>query len=236
MARQWTERQVVRLYLVDLLGHGMAPTMPLGTTLRDMATEVRAHCRSAGLAHRVSIVGHSLGGVVALQWACDHPEDVERVVVLDVTPTLRLEGRSPEIVLRNLLAAPDSTSTRDEMRDALRRSGELPESVVEWLLTNLERAEDGRSMWRFDRKALADFRERLRDVDLWPVVEGGRMRVDCVRGGLSDFVQAEDVARYERAGCTVATIEGAGHNLHVERTSEVVAALIGLFGESLGPR
>ena len=49
----------------------------------------------------------------------------------------------------------------------------------------------------------------------------------CVRAGRARYVSDEDAARMRAAGCPVATIEGAGHFLHVDAPDELLALLTG---------
>jgi pimeloyl-ACP methyl ester carboxylesterase len=62
---------------------------------------------------RPALVGHSLGGVVALQLAADHPESVGRVVVVDSLPALGAT-QVPDVTPEQL------KSMADRMRDAMR--------------------------------------------------------------------------------------------------------------------
>ncbi|MFI7440046.1 alpha/beta fold hydrolase [Nonomuraea indica] len=77
----------------DLRGHG-ASGRPDGYLLTDMADDVAALLDHLGLA-RATVVGHSLGGVVAYVLAVRHPDRVERLVLEDAPPPYPLEGRPP---------------------------------------------------------------------------------------------------------------------------------------------
>ncbi|MFG3436412.1 alpha/beta fold hydrolase [Nonomuraea sp. NPDC047897] len=77
----------------DLRGHG-ASGRPDGYLLPDMAGDVAALLDHLGL-DRATVVGHSLGGVVACVLAVRHPDRVERLVLEDAPPPYPLEGRPP---------------------------------------------------------------------------------------------------------------------------------------------
>jgi pimeloyl-ACP methyl ester carboxylesterase len=70
----------------DLRGYGRSDAPPSGYDKRTTAGDVRALVRELGLG-RVAVVGHDRGARVAHRWALDHPEEVERVAMLDVIPT-----------------------------------------------------------------------------------------------------------------------------------------------------
>ncbi|HEX6677893.1 MAG TPA: alpha/beta hydrolase [Actinomycetes bacterium] len=76
----------------DLRGYGLSDKPPGGYDKRTMAGDVRALLQ--GLGHRrVALVGHDRGARVAHRYALDHPEEVERLAVLDVIPTRAMFGR-----------------------------------------------------------------------------------------------------------------------------------------------
>ena len=61
-----------RLYVPDLRGHGASAKPPTGYLLPDYAADLAALLDALGL-ERPLLLGHSLGGLVALTWAVDHP-------------------------------------------------------------------------------------------------------------------------------------------------------------------
>lgn len=70
----------------DLRGYGLTDKPPSGYDKRTMAADVRALAHELGFA-RVAIVGHDRGARVAHRYALDHPDEVPRLVLLDVIPT-----------------------------------------------------------------------------------------------------------------------------------------------------
>jgi haloacetate dehalogenase len=76
----------------DLRGYGLSDKPPGGYDKRTMATDVRALVERLGH-RRVALVGHDRGARVAHRYALDHPEEVERLAVLDVIPTRAMFGR-----------------------------------------------------------------------------------------------------------------------------------------------
>ncbi|MGP3913115.1 alpha/beta fold hydrolase [Nonomuraea sp. 10N515B] len=77
----------------DLRGHG-ASDYPGAYALPDMAEDIAGlldHLRM----ERATVIGHSLGGMVAYQLAMRHPGRVERLVLEDVAPPLPFKNRPP---------------------------------------------------------------------------------------------------------------------------------------------
>ncbi len=208
---------------LDLTGHGDSPPLPPDADSATLARDVLATARGLGLAGPLTLVGHSLGGRVALRAARLEPAAVGAVTLLDIAPGPSW-GDGVAAILEILTSAPATFASRGAARAHLVGGGLAP-PLAEWLLLNLAPAGEG-YRWRVDREALAALHARTAGEDLWPAVEGARAyAVRCVRGA-AGFVRAADAGRLEAAGCPVTTIDGAGHLLHVERPREVLEAVI----------
>ncbi|MCB2225800.1 MAG: alpha/beta hydrolase [Desulfarculaceae bacterium] len=68
----------------DLLGHGQSDKPAVELSMEGFAEQAATLCRHAGL-KRVVVMGHSLGGAVAVTLAARHPELVRGVMCLDTT-------------------------------------------------------------------------------------------------------------------------------------------------------
>jgi haloacetate dehalogenase len=101
----------------DLRGYGLTDKPPAGYDKRTMAEDVRALARGLGF-ERVALVGHDRGARVAHRWALDHPDEVERLAVLDVVPTLATFRR------------PDATVARGYWHWLFHLQPDLPELLV----------------------------------------------------------------------------------------------------------
>jgi pimeloyl-ACP methyl ester carboxylesterase len=221
LAARRTDLDVVAF---DLAGHGASPPLPPAADLATLATDVLASARALGLATPLAVVGHSLGGRVALKAAQQEPAAIGAVTLLDIAPGPVGAGVGVERVLDALLRAPETFASRREAHVGLVAAG-LAADLADWLLLNLESAGDV-YRWRVDRRALAALHVRVAGEDLWPAVEQPRgWRLRCVRGGASPHVSERDARRLEAAGCPVVTIEGAGHFLHAERPEAVIEAV-----------
>jgi len=212
------------LVAFDLPGHGGSPPLPPGADTAVLATEVLAAARALDLPPPLALVGHSLGGRVALRAAALEPAAIEGLTLLDIAPgPLPADGEVAH-VLDVLHDAPDTFETRARAREHLLGAGLAP-ALVDWLLLNLEITGDGRARWRVDRGALGDLHARVAAEDLWPIVERPHAwTLRCVRGG-HGYVSDADARRLEAAGSPVTTIAGAGHFLHAERPHEVAEAI-----------
>ena len=209
---------------LDLTGHGAAPPLPAGADSAALAGDVLAAARGLGLRAPLALVGHSLGGRVALRAAQQAPAQVRSVTLLDVGPgPLPGDGEIGR-VLDAVLRAPATFASRGQARATLGAGGLAP-ALADWLLLNLEAAGAG-YRWRVDRHALARLHARVAAEDLWPIAEGARAwALSCVRGGASRYVGDADARRLEAAGARVVTVPEAGHFLHVEQPRAVLEAV-----------
>ena len=219
---------------LDLLGHGRARPLPPVADLATLARAALEDARGLGLPEPFALVGHSLGGRVALRACLLEPAAIAHATLLDIGPSPLRADHEIGRIFDILLAAPDAAPSRDAFRRHFRAAG-LADEVTEWLLLNLEPADSG-YRWRIDRPALAALRERTAGEDLWAAVEAPHAySLHCVRAGLSSYLSDEDARRLAAAGCPVDTIEGASHFLHVERPAEVVESLLARFPQARHP-
>jgi esterase len=212
------------VYAFDLPGHGGSPPLPPDADLGALARALLANVRAIN-ALPWTLVGHSLGGRVALKAALLDAAAVAHLTVLDISPSAAPTGGETARVVAALVAAPDEAHSREDFRAWFTSAG-LPPALTDWLLLNLERAGDA-LRWRIDRRALAALYPRINAEDLWPAVESRRRYgVHALRGALSTHVSEVDCRRLEAAGATVDTLEGAGHFLHVDRPAETLDRIL----------
>jgi esterase len=226
LGRRLVERDpTLSVFAMDLTGHGDSPALPDRADLGTLAADVLETVEKIGIPGPLVLVGHSLGGRVALKACLREARTIAHVVLLDITASPTVGGGEIATVLEALRRAPETADRREVFRAHLREGG-VAGPLVDWLLLNLT-GDGAVYRWRIDRAALADLHRRTSSEDLWPAVETERAYgVHVLRGALSSHVNEADTRRFTTNRCPVDTIGGAGHWLHVERTADVVDRLL----------
>jgi pimeloyl-ACP methyl ester carboxylesterase len=100
-------RGSTQTFAYELHGHGT--TRPLAApTITAEAAALGEWLRAKDLPYP-TLVGHGLGGMVALQFALDHPADVRRVILIDATPRQLATAEDRQELSRALLDESAST-------------------------------------------------------------------------------------------------------------------------------
>ena len=222
-----------RVLAVDQRGHGDSDPAPdddyrVGT----MADDVAAFAGSLRL-DRFALVGHSMGGRIAIKYAGDHAARLERLVIVDIGPDINLAGLQR---VRDMMAnAPERIESEEWAVEYIRRANPLQDvdMLRERVRHGLRRQPDGELTWKYARGLREMMRAGRRDtVDLWEPLP----RITCpalvVRGAESDIL-APDVAKKmaERLpDGRFVEIAGAGHTVPADRPEEFVAEIRRFLG------
>lgn len=216
------------VWALDLRNHGKSPWSDV-MNYDAMMADVLAWLDARGLG-AVDLMGHSMGGKVAMALACRHPGRVRRLVVVDIAPKAYLShGHRAEFAAMNELRLAELQS-RGEAE--LKMEGRVPDwAMRKFLTTNLERGEDGAWRWAVNLPVLT---AALPEVESNPLAAGERFGgpVLLVRGGRSRYVTEEDAAGLAKffPDARIETIAEAGHNPHMETRAEFCAAAGAFLG------
>jgi esterase len=211
-----------RIFAFDLRNHGASPwaeRMSYG----EMVEDLRASLRVRGIAH-TALLGHSMGGKVAMLTALLYPAEVDRLVVVDIAPV-----RSPPTLLayvRAMLAVDLRGVTRRGEVDA-RLAEAVPDSAERaFLLQNLIiDAEIAR--WRVNLEAIErEFSAIIGFPDL-PADAAYNGPTLFVAGARSNHIRPEHepMIRQLFPQARIARIEGAGHWVHAEQPQTFLRAV-----------
>lgn len=105
LAWQWLAEQMpqTRLVAPDLRGRGRSRTLPGPVGMSAHARDLVAVLDALDV-ERVDVVGHSMGGFIALSLAVEHPDRVRRAVLVDGGLPLELpDGMPPTVAVRHVL-------------------------------------------------------------------------------------------------------------------------------------
>ena len=219
-----------RVTLLDLPNHGHSPWTDRVDYV-DMAELVAAELRSSG--EPATLVGHSMGGKVAMQLALRSPELLRALVVVDIAPVeYPLSGgrtddpdeeASPFAAFIAAMRAMDldRLETRSDADAALRAA--VPSRMVRsFLLQSLVRegvGTDGGWRWRLNLELLERDLGELRGFPEPP--PGARFDgpVLWIAGANSHYVLPEDRARMEQLfpNTRLVKVKKAGHWVHSEQ-------------------
>ncbi len=211
-ARNWdffaaSMRQEGHVLALDLRGHGeSAWTSREGYTLQGYASDVQALMDQARL-EQVTLVGHGLGGLTAVVYACAHPERIKALVVVDAGPETPSVQRP---------AAPEEWDSVEAAMAWLRGwQPNAEDEVLRHQAVHLTRGLPG------GRRALTRDPQVLSLAacpDLWKEWAKLRCPVLIVRGRQSQVLTHGVAVRMKEAipRVRLAELEGVGHWVHLE--------------------
>ncbi len=222
-------RDRYRACSVDLPGHGRSP----------WSTEISIDAMAASVYQWIGqqgqgawhVVGHSLGGKVAMRLALDHPWSVRSLVIADIAP-VSYPSHHDDVFTALQAVASAGCESRSAAAEVM--SAHLDEAtVIQFLLLSLHRGKDGLYRWRFNLDGLhrdyAALREGLGAAAPYkgPVL--------FIKGGESDYIttaHGDAIARLFPAS-RVRVMAGCGHWLHAEQP-ERFNQLVGEFLDVVG--
>lgn len=197
---------------IDLRNHGLSPRSN-SMSYQEMAQDVLALIEQLNL-EQPFIVGHSMGGKVAMMAAALAPERIQGLVIADMAPVAYPSARHTA-VFNGLQAVLDAQcQTRREAEVVLRQHVTMP-GVRQFLLKSFIPHDP--QIWRFNVPAL---QENYPDILDWPALTTPYVGPTLfIKGGESDYLQAEHqgqvVQQFPNASAKV--INGTGHWLHAEK-------------------
>jgi len=211
-----------RVACLDLPNHGKSPSAPQ-TDLDAMGDDVLETLHAHGVVGSFFLVGHSMGGKVAMQLACARPGRVRGLVVVDISP--RAIQPVHLFVLRacqqlDLAAA----ARRSDLDEALSAFIPLRETR-DFLLKNVVRGVDGAFAWRVPLHYIIDNYRVVSDAPPLPAPYPGPALF--VAGETSPFRlrNDEELIRGWFPAAQFATIRGAGHLVHTDQPDAFLAAV-----------
>lgn len=219
-----------RTIALDLPGHGDSDRDPsLGYDHLSMARHVAAATSSLGI-ERLVLVGHSMGGRVAMRFAGLHPERLAGLVIVDAGPELDARGTT-RIRLDAASQSDRSVASVAEYEAVLARAYPLAraETLARLARHGLRRRDDGRLEPKTDPALFRAFaaedaeaaarRSAEETAALWRALEGAPCPTLVVRGAASDVLSpdvADRMADDALPRGRLAVVARAGHSVMID--------------------
>lgn len=208
-----------RVFAVDLRNHGESPWAPT-MSFAEMADDLRAFLDTHKLAE-ATIIGHSVGGKTAMTMALEHPERVDRLVVVDIAPVAYDHSH---LALVHAMQEVDLGGTRRRADVEERLAARIADAPTRLFLMQNVVTRNGSLAWRINLEAIAAAMPQLTD---FPDEAGHEYdgRVLFVRGERSDYVDAthQDAIFALFPQAEFAVIDNAGHRVHAEQPDPFLA-------------
>ncbi len=200
---------------IDFRGHGQSSIPQTGYTIARLTADVRELIVQLELSPSI-VIGHSMGGMVAQQYAILHPEDVNRLILIATVAN----DTGKALVSVTIADEAKKTDYRHAFKTHFSHwftSNSSPK-LMSWVRDQmLQTPEEGVLSLVASYRDL-DLRSRLPGINLPTLVIGAR-------GDTSTPSTASEVIARSIPGARCILIDGAGHFVQLERPDEVNNAI-----------
>jgi esterase len=217
-----------RVISVDLRNHGDSPHEQV-MDLPSMAADIVKLMDDLGIV-KATLIGHSLGGKIAMQVALNSPDRVKRLVIADIAPVTYSGGQDQALagLVALSVASIESRSAADKL---LSEHIEEP-STRAFLLKNLARDEEGNLSLKLNISSIEDnYATTLVAAPTGELYSGPTL---FLKGENSAYIQDKHMPIIEQMFPQVQlqVVANAGHWLHAEQPQVVNSLIAAFLGEN----
>lgn len=214
------------VYLVDARNHGESPHAE-EHSYKLMVADLLEFLNQQKI-EKANIIGHSMGGKTTMFFACEHPERVEKLLVVDMMPGLYEHSNLPVVEAMEKLDF-DTIKTRKQADELLQV--DVPDfGLRQFILKNIYWETKERLGWRPNLPVLHEQIDHLNEaLPTYYTYTGPTL---FIRGEKSDYIggpEAMDIAQHFPAS-TIETIDGAGHWVQAEKPEEFAETAMRFLG------
>ncbi|MBL7839043.1 MAG: alpha/beta fold hydrolase [Cyclobacteriaceae bacterium] len=205
------------VYLVDQRNHGQSPHdvildyTALANDLKDFIEQNKLE--------KPIVLGHSMGGKTAMNFAVAYPEAISALIVADIAP--KYYPVHHNTIVNGLKAIPIDTITTRAEADQVLADYVPEEDVRQFLLKNLSRKPEGGFSWKINLPVIEKSLEDVgQDLQFEGTYNGPTL---FIRGASSHYIKDEDRDRIKQLfpKSTLITMD-TGHWVQAEKPKEFV--------------
>lgn len=213
-----------KVHLIDLRNHGRSPH----STDFDydvMCDDVLEYMEDNNIVDPI-ILGHSLGGKVAMKFAFTYPKKIEKLIVVDIAPRQYNTDFHKNLLATLYKLNLEGFNKREEIDSVLSSTYE-DKGMRLFLLKNLYRNENKEFVWRFNIDVLLEKVQNIQEADF--IIGNCAIPTHFIRGGNSDYINSADelIIKKYFTDSSICTINDAGHWLHAEKPERFYNEVMG---------
>ena len=218
IAKRMGQRRTV--YTLDMRNHGQSPWSD-SMTYPAMAIDVAEFI--ATLDHRhICLLGHSMGGKVAMRLAFNAPQLIDSLIIADIAP-VSYEHDFDDLIAAMIELGLSSIARRSDADAALASSVSSP-AIRAFLLHNLSfDTERGNYTWRPNLNVLLNAMPEITSFSLSDADVFGKPSL-FIHGANSDYVTpaSRKLISQRFQGASFDKLKNAGHWLHAEQPAAFI--------------
>ncbi len=216
LAKQFAKNYTV--FIIDQRNHGRSPHDD-EFNYQVMAEDLKDFMEEHWI-YETKMIGHSMGGKTAMQFALDYPDMLEKLVVVDIA-NQQYEGGHESIFKALLSLDLDKIKNRKEADEFLK--GQIEDfGVRQFLLKNLTRNKEGGYEWKMNLPIIhKNYQSILGKIESEETFENATL---FIKGGLSKYITDENFATTQQLfpNSELKTIENVGHWVHAAAPKELL--------------
>ena len=209
------------VYILDQRNHGQSPHSDTFNYFA-LADDLYEFIQDHQLVNPI-LIGHSMGGKVAMNFALENPQKIDKLIVVDMS-VRKYPPRQEHLEIMQAMLAVDfnEVSTREEVEEIISNRIKSPR-IRMFILKNLYHISQNRMAWRLNVQALFDNIDNVFEGVESPYTYDHATLF--VKGGDSNYIREEDkdliLAKFP--GAIFKTIKGASHWVHADKPDELCA-------------
>lgn len=223
--------QEYHILVFDQRGHGKSFKPHYGYSPRDYSEDLKKILQELGW-NKIGLIGHSMGGRNALEFAGMYPQMLWGLVLEDIGPEI---NKDAAVRIRSWIeAVPTPFSSKQVARDFFKgpfrelvKTSEKPEMLADFFYWNMEEKEDGHVDWRFFKPGILTSLLEGRDHERWRLLREIKVPTLVVRGERSEDLTQEIFTKMQTMSPLIQGVEipNSGHWIHFEQPQNFIKVL-----------
>lgn len=216
------------VFTPDLRNHGQSPhsdTFNYQSMLQDLTDFINDNKINNPI-----ILGHSMGGKIAMHYALENPSKVNKLIIVDVS-LRNYTKKTHHIALVNAMLSIDFSiaKTRTDIEKQL-----LPEisdkRIRNFLMKNIKRKNKDSYEWKINMESINNNIDLIYEgINIESVFDGPTI---FIRGGISTYISEDDYPKIKKhfPNSKIHTIENASHWVQVDAPKQFVSIIDDFLG------